>query len=173
MGPGLRRAIAQSLSASLPGKAPRNDQLIGRKPGRPGAYPVPRRTGRFESAASMARTAGQRPDLRFEGVVVAHIYPRIGILAHDLRALRNPPWSIFPRSGRKSDRRLCVPQSWLAPTATCSAPGWRSSSPSTRPSAWDPVPGRRDHARVLAVEPGAARAAGRAGGPGGSPAAGW
>jgi predicted nucleic acid-binding protein len=43
---------------------------------------------------------------RIEGVVVAHIYPRIGILTHDFPALRGLPSSIFYRSGRKSDRRI-------------------------------------------------------------------
>jgi hypothetical protein len=43
---------------------------------------------------------------RIEGVVVAHIYPFIGILTHDLPRYGSPPWSIFCRSGRKSDRRL-------------------------------------------------------------------
>jgi hypothetical protein len=33
---------------------------------------------------------GALPTYRIEGVVVAHIYPCIGILTHDLPALREP-----------------------------------------------------------------------------------
>jgi hypothetical protein len=36
------------------------------------------------------------PLLRVEGVVVAHIYPRIGILTHDLSALRKSTVEYFP-----------------------------------------------------------------------------
>jgi hypothetical protein len=48
----------------------------------------------------------RRPVCRIEGVVVAHIYPYIGILTHDLSALPESAVEYFRRSGRKSDRRL-------------------------------------------------------------------
>jgi hypothetical protein len=47
------------------------------------------------AAVHMIRGDGL-PLLRVEGVVVAHIYPRIGILTHDLSALRKSTVEYFP-----------------------------------------------------------------------------
>jgi SRSO17 transposase len=46
----------------------------------------------------------ERRSCRIEGVVVAYIYPCIGILTHDLPSCGSPPSSIFHYYGRKSDR---------------------------------------------------------------------
>jgi hypothetical protein len=53
--------------------------------------PEPRPREPSRSARTMMLTL-----LRIEGVVVAHIYPCIGILTHDLSALREPAVEYFP-----------------------------------------------------------------------------
>ena len=72
---------------------------------------------RNEAAARLDRLQAHwdLPSCRIEGVVVAHIYPCIGILTHDLPSCGSPPWSIFHYSGRKSDRRLrAAYRAWVA-----------------------------------------------------------
>ena len=79
---------------------------------------------------------------RIEGVVVAHTYPCIGILTHDLPALRDFPMEYFPSFGRKSHRRFgaadkCpgraggstqIPHFWASPFRTrVPQGGWPAS----------------------------------------------
>ena len=83
---------------------------------------VPRRSGGV--TAAMVRR-GQLTDVRvarfttricrIEGVVVAHIYPCIGIPTHALPPCRRSPWSLFHHSGRKSDRRFSTDPRWAGP----------------------------------------------------------
>lgn len=77
---------------------------------------------RWSGCSGRRLEAGLPTLMPVEGVTVAHIYARTGIVTHALPGLR--PWSLFHQAGRKSDRRFNAswPAGWLVVAETPDRP---------------------------------------------------